>query len=114
MPLSPPRPCAAPGCPELVHGKARCDAHERKRDRERGTAHERGYDARWRKYRLVYLAQHPLCAPCASQGRTTAASVVDHVRAHKGDVTLFWDPRNHQPSCKPCHDARTDEGDFRE
>ncbi len=41
-----------------------------------------------------------------------AATVVDHVKAHKGDQQLFWDETNHRAVCKPHHDARTDEGDF--
>lgn len=117
MALSAPHPCTAPGCRTLVpRGRARCDVHESKhqaQDRERrGSAHARGYDTRWQRYRLSFLATHPLCVMCQEQGRVVAASVVDHIKAHKGDQQLFWDPTNHRAVCKPCHDARTDEGDF--
>lgn len=99
MPMSAPRPCLTPGCPALVRERARCPEHERKRDRERGTAHDRGYDARWRKARLAWLMWHPLCAECQRHGRTTAARVVDHIVPHKGDQQLFWDQTNWQSLC---------------
>lgn len=63
------------------------------------------YDnSRWRKLRLLHLASEPLCRMCAEEGRTTAANVVDHVKAHKGNETLFWDQGNWQSLCKACHD----------
>lgn len=77
-------------------------------DSWRGTkqsAAARGYDARWRKYRLQFLAEHPLCVMCKQVGRTEAATVVDHVQPHRGDMALFWEPTNHQALCKPCHDG---------
>jgi hypothetical protein len=36
--------CLEPGCPKLVN-RTRCAAHERARDKARGTRQERGYDA---------------------------------------------------------------------
>ena len=66
---------------------------------------ERGYGSKWRTYRAGYLKSHPLCTYCDRQGKTVAANVVDHIKPHKGDQTLFWDPTNHQALCKHCHDA---------
>jgi 5-methylcytosine-specific restriction endonuclease McrA len=64
----------------------------------------RMYDsARWRRARAGHLAEQPLCALCARQGRDTAATVVDHVREHRGDYDLFWDPANWQSLCASCH-----------
>lgn len=37
-------------------------------------------------------------------GRVSKAEVVDHKQPHKGAHKLFWDPKNHQPMCKQCHD----------
>lgn len=71
---------------------------------DRPSAHHRGYGARWRKARVAFLAAHPLCAYCLDAGRTTAASVVDHVQPHRGDPRLFWDAANWQALCQPCHD----------
>ncbi len=56
--------------------------------------------------------QHPLCVLCGAKGRVEAATVVDHIQAAKGNTVLFWDKANHRSLCKPCHDERTDEGDF--
>lgn len=65
----------------------------------------RGYGYRWQQYRLRYLTQHPLCVMCEAEGRVAAATVVDHIEAHEGDASRFWDARNHQALCKPCHDG---------
>ena len=70
----------------------------------RQSAATRGYGYRWIKYRATYLIANPLCVSCAEFGRVTQATVVDHKQPHKGDYKLFWDPKNHQPMCKPCHD----------
>lgn len=48
---------------------------------------------------------HPLCVMCSAEARTMAASVVDHIKPHRGDQTLFWDRTNWQPLCKPHHDS---------
>ena len=42
---------------------------------------------------------------CERDGAVTAAVVVDHVVAHKGDVALFWDRGNWQSLCKRHHDV---------
>lgn len=47
--------------------------------------------ARWRARRARQLAAEPLCRTCALHGRTTAATVADHIIPHRGDETLFWD-----------------------
>ncbi len=68
-------------------------------DRERGSAHQRGYVARWRKARLRFLATHPLCVMCDARGVVSAAVIVDHIKPHKGDAVLFWDEDNWQGLC---------------
>lgn len=35
----------------------------------------------------------------------TEADVVDHIKAHKGDLDLFHDPSNLQSLCKHHHDS---------
>jgi 5-methylcytosine-specific restriction enzyme A len=65
----------------------------------------RGYGYRWQQYRVRFLMDHPLCARCKAMGMVVEASVVDHVTPHRGDAALFWDERNHQALCKPCHDG---------
>lgn len=111
IPRKPARPCSKPGCPELVYGSDRyCEAHkeqERLYDRARGSAAARGYDSRWRKARLGFLRQNPLCVHCQAEGRITPATVVDHIIPHKGDQDLFWDRDNWQALCKQHHDIKT-------
>lgn len=111
MPTNPPHPCRWPGCAELTSGGSFCQIHQRqsrqREDRGRGTAAQRGYTSRWRTARARYLSEHPLCVLCESEGRVTAAEVVDHIRPHRGDMDLFWDEDNWQSLCKQHHDAKT-------
>ena len=60
---------------------------------------------RWHRLRWHQLQAEPLCRYCAAMGRTTAATVVDHITPHKGGESLFHDPANLQSLCKPCHDS---------
>lgn len=116
MPFAPRRPCTWPGCGKLTD-TGRCEQHrkqERKEiDKRRGTAAKRGYDAKWKVARDWYLRNHPLCVMCHSAGMIVAATVVDHIKAHKGDKALFWDRDNWQALCKRCHDSKTAREDGR-
>lgn len=58
----------------------------------------------WKDLRRWRLMTEPLCRFCSQAGQTTEATVVDHVRPHKGDMGLFLAPSNLQPLCKACHD----------
>lgn len=73
--------------------------------------------------RKVQLLKEPFCRFCAQGicphdnkrplatylGRPaicqTFATVVDHVKPHRGDAVLFWDTTNLQSLCKLCHDS---------
>ena len=72
---------------------------------ERETACKRGYDAKWRKARRIFLLSNPLCIICHEDGKVERATVVDHIEPHRGNHTLFWDQANWQPLCKHCHDS---------
>ena len=76
-------------------------------DRNRGSASQRGYDNKWRKYRKSFLEQNPLCVMCEHEGDITVATVVDHIIPHKGDQELFWDWENHQALCEFHHNQKT-------
>lgn len=72
----------------------------------RGTAHSRGYGSDWRRWRLWFLRQHPLCVfrkhPSAATDCLTAADTVDHiVPLEKGGARL--DEANCRAVCRNCH-----------
>lgn len=46
--------------------------------------------ARWKAKRKIQLAGRPFCARCDEEGVLTPATVVDHVKPHRGDQTLFY------------------------
>ncbi|MGG0794549.1 HNH endonuclease signature motif containing protein [Brevibacillus laterosporus] len=50
---------------------------------------------------------NPLCVRCKERQKITAATVVDHITPHKGDVVLFWDEKNWQGLCTSCHSRKT-------
>jgi 5-methylcytosine-specific restriction endonuclease McrA len=54
---------------------------------------------------VTFLTRYPHCLFCARAGRRTLATVVDHIRPHRGDQRLFWAGNNLQALCKPCHDS---------
>ena len=71
----------------------------------RKTATERGYGHRWHEARNRFLQANPLCVMCKRLGRVTAASVVDHIIPHKGNLVLFWDEGNWQSLCRRHHNS---------
>ncbi|MFI5410153.1 HNH endonuclease signature motif containing protein [Kaistia sp. UC242_56] len=40
---------------------------------------------------------------CQAQGRAAPATVVDHIRPHRGDAELFWNADNWQSLCAHHH-----------
>lgn len=106
MPMKPKKPCRHPGCPKLTDGMY-CEEHEAMHRSDRASACKRGYNSRWQKARLRYLKAHPLCVMCMKENRLVRATVVDHIRPHRGDPVLFWDESNWQALCKQCHDKKT-------
>ena len=95
-------------------GRTQCDCKqkaERERSRRR-RAQANGvpapyYDRRWRKIRALWLAQYPLCVMCQAEGKTTPATIVDHIEPHKGDWSKFHDPENFQSLCASHHGAKS-------
>ena len=57
--------------------------------------------------RRKFLESNPFCAKCYEEGHITMATVVDHIKPHRGDQKLFWDRGNWQALCKRCHDRKT-------
>lgn len=106
MPKKPRKPCKHSGCPKLTEEKY-CDEHKVLHTSDRANSTKRGYDSRWRTARNKFLKANPLCVKCKEEGKLTKATVVDHIKPHRGDKNLFWDESNWQPLCKSCHDTKT-------
>ena len=106
VPMKPMKPCKYLGCTKLTEDKY-CDQHKNFSVQERATATERGYGSKWRTARNRFLKVNPLCVRCKEEDRLVKATVVDHVKPHRGDKILFWDERNWQALCKRCHDKKT-------
>jgi 5-methylcytosine-specific restriction endonuclease McrA len=115
---------AIPGCSNPVPpGRSACVRH--------GTTDTRHHDAarhddphrqqlrtaRWTRYSVSWLRQHPLCgetgdgtldarlSACAAAGQTRPAEVVDHVYpVSKGGS--MWDPANHCSLCRRCNSVK--------
>ncbi len=55
--------------------------------------------------KAMYLCE--ICGVALKRGRNHPQSaVVDHIKPHKQNLDLFWDPDNLQAMCKECHDGR--------
>lgn len=94
-------------CGRVVPAGQRCEcvvvrdrARKARHDQRRPSARARGYNHEWRKARAEYLVAHPHCRKCGKP-----ATVLDHIKPHRGDQRLFWLRANWQPLCKPCHDG---------
>ena len=57
----------------------------------------------WLRLRAMVLAQSPLCVMCLAEGRTRAASHVDHKDGNSRNNDL----ENLQGLCRPCHSSKT-------
>jgi 5-methylcytosine-specific restriction protein A len=105
MPNRAPHPCAKPGCAALTHDRY-CAEHAHlagQADRNRGTAHQRGYTAVWQRIRLTALRRDPLCPLCLLLGKTEASLPVHHVDGNPRNCAAD----NLIAMCKPHHDAIT-------
>lgn len=81
---------------------------EQERDRFRGKQHWRKWysTARWKKLRWSVLLRDAFtCQRCGRLEGDTSQLVANHKRPHRGNETLFWDDRNLETACKPCHDG---------
>ena len=115
------RLCRVPGCAGFaLKGHRYCEAHaaeeraelraqEAARDRRRGSARERGYDARWARYSKWFLSlpENQLCALRMDEGCAVVAQCVDHIDPPDGpEDPRFWDFSNHQPACIHCNSVK--------
>ena len=65
---------------------------------------------RWKSLARIVLRDEPLCRECKKQGRIEASAVVDHIKPHRGDYTLFFERDNLQGLCTECHNVKTGKG----
>jgi 5-methylcytosine-specific restriction protein A len=99
------KPCAQPGCPELIAKGARCPEHHkafrRKYDRGyRRRQRKKLYDsARWQKVRRMILRREPICRECKARPATEVHHINNNPLDNRDD--------NFEPLCKPCHSRRT-------
>lgn len=107
MPYASKHPCRVPRCPGYAdRGDSYCPEHRGAARREHSSRTGQFYNAAWRKHRGVFLRENPFCVKCRRP-----ATVVDHIKPHRGDDTLFWDTGNWQAMCKRCHDSKTRGGE---
>ena len=107
------RLCPGLGCSTLVR-KGRCPAHAVHVEQQRPNVDVRRLyrTVRWAKLRALVLAEQPLCADCLMEEVTlTPATDVDHIKPHRGDLTLFWSRANLQGLCHECHGRKTQRGE---
>lgn len=62
--------------------------------------------AAWRQIRAAQLSAHPLCQCCQSEGRLTAAEVVDHVFRWKDFGELAFRLNLWNSLCAACHSRK--------
>lgn len=102
MPTMPPKACGFPGCRELVRGRPFCVEHSREKERVRGTATQRGYNARHRHWRKKILSRDPVCVHCHDAPATEA----DHIVPIRAGGARF-DLNNGAGLCGTCHRRKT-------
>lgn len=123
------KPCACTGCqshlgqpcPEIVpSGTSRCEQCNRQAETRRGTARQRGYDARHeRGFRAGVLRDQPYCV-CGDTSHEhhsrrgtcyARATVADHWPRSRRELVAAGenpnDPKFGRGLCKRCHDKRT-------
>lgn len=62
--------------------------------------------ARWQQLRLaIFRRDLYTCRECGLIEGNTSLLVCDHITAHRGNASLFWDEGNLQTLCKGCHDS---------
>ncbi len=105
MPRKPKKPCAFPGCPELVEGRY-CEKHQKEMDRKyekygRDPEARKRYSGSWKKIRARYAHQHPLCEMCLKEGRAVKMEHVHHIIPLSEGGT--HDEGNLMSVCMSCH-----------
>ena len=106
MPYASPKPCSHPACAVLVRdGTSRCPQHKVQAWASTPGQVKRRTGRALQRDREALFSREPLCRECVSQGRTTLATIRDHIKPlAEGGVD---DDSNVQPLCQACSDAKT-------
>ncbi|MDO6718825.1 HNH endonuclease [Psychrosphaera sp. 1_MG-2023] len=114
MPSRPGKACRKHNCSAVVRERkwqGFCELHKDEsgwfnNEKLKGNRHQRGYGRRWEIDRRDALRRDKgLCVVCRNNGRTTAATQVDHIvpKEHGGTD----DQSNLQSICDCCHLRKT-------
>lgn len=129
MPARPQRPCARPGCPQLVTPPQRyCEAHAKAaahQEAERERLYDRQqrdprvvefyHSAAWRALRERALVRDAyLCQPCLRERRIARADTVHHIVPIEQDWSRRLDLRNLESVCRACHNRLHERGAVRQ
>lgn len=114
------RSCNTPGCPTLVEfGQGgRCPPHRREPDvryKAETWANRPAVDRLWRgargrRFRVRFLARHPVCAnaiPKKPEWCDGVANEVHHVKSQRTHPELAFELSNCVALCKACHSRET-------
>lgn len=106
MPYRPKKPCRHPGCANLTDGRY-CEEHIHVTLKL--LAQPQSVDTEVNgEHQARHILENILCARFVKRnGKYVQATVVDHIKPHRGDNKLFWDKSNWQSLCKSCHDKKT-------
>lgn len=102
------RICAHIGCHNLVKS-GYCDSHQRETGYRHDPERQRLYDRKWQARRRRWLSEHPWCEECLSNGLYVPATDVHHLRAHRGDRSVFISSEL-ESLCHACHSQKTAKG----
>jgi 5-methylcytosine-specific restriction protein A len=94
-------PCLGVGCPNIAVARGRCTLCNRRWERQRGTASERGYGYAWQQLRRRILARSPTCEVPGCQ---SPSQEVDHIIPKVMGGTD--DPSNLRATCRYCNRSR--------
>lgn len=120
MPKKAKKPCAYPGCSELVQDERFCFKHQDESQKQR-KERDQYYDAHVRDQRSkafyksrawqairrrALIRDHYLCQDCLKENRITQADTVHHRVEISKDWSKRLDLNNLVSLCAACHNAR--------
>jgi 5-methylcytosine-specific restriction endonuclease McrA len=93
-----PRPCAQ--CGTVVRNSYLCVECKRKREAQRPSRQERGYDYKWQQLSKLARKLQPFCLRCHSPYDLTADHIIPLALGGKSEL------RNIQVLCRKCNSSK--------